>query len=78
VTRTITKGRWTTSGDGLVFCVGGSIVGTITRITTRAPYDCYSAHGCMSDWQDTDLGQHDSQMAARKAVTDWVKENADA
>jgi len=70
------KGKWMTSGDGLIYVVGGSVVGTISKSCrgrlTRD--DCWHAHGCMSDWQDTDLGPHDTQMNARKAVTDWVRQ----
>jgi hypothetical protein len=71
------RGKWTTSNDGLIYVVGGSVVGTVDKSChgrlTRD--DCYHSYGCMSDWQDTDLGVHGTQMEARKAVTDWVKEN---
>jgi hypothetical protein len=64
------KGKWISSDGGLIFVVGGSIVGTVSKTCNG-----YHAYGCMTDWQDTNLGPHDNQLSARKAVSDWVKEN---
>lgn len=32
----------------------------------------WNAYGCWSDWQDTDLGSHGSEKAAKRAVERWV------
>jgi hypothetical protein len=59
--------RWT--ADGL-YILGGSVVGTVS---TTALGD-YIAYGCMSDWQDTQLGTRANRMEARELVQAWVKE----
>ena len=64
------KPKWMTSAGGLIYVVGGSVVGTVDTVS-----DGYHAYGHMADWQDTDLGHHSNQLSARNAVTSWVREN---
>ena len=66
---TRTPRRWR---EGL-YIVGGSVVGTVNEDAFGRGY---WARGCMSDWQDTDLGLHQRESAARHAVEQWVKDNA--
>jgi hypothetical protein len=65
---TRTPRRW--SND--TYIVDGAIVGTTTK-------DAFGrgwwAHGCLSEWQDTDLGLCDSESKARHKVEQWVKDN---
>lgn len=58
--------------DGL-YVMDGSIVGTVAKVDNRLWY----AHGCMNDWQDVDLGGHATEVLAKRAVREWVRENCD-
>ena len=68
------KGKWLTSTGGLIYVLQGSVVGTVSKSLARHS-PTWHAHGCMSDWEDVDLGTHSSKLEARKTVADWVKEN---
>ena len=61
------RGRWLADG---VYVVGGSVVGTVSETASGD----FIAHGCMTDWQDTDLGTRNNRMEARELVTKWVEE----
>lgn len=60
------RGRWT--GD--TFVVAGSVVGVVTFASEGR----WFAAGCLSDWQDTPLGQFTTRLQARRAVEHWVRE----
>lgn len=51
------------------YVLDGSVVGTIHEDPCGRGY---WASGCMSDWQDTNLGLHHSEAQACNAVELWV------
>jgi hypothetical protein len=55
------------------YVVDHSIVGTVAEGIHKGEW---LAHGCLCDWQDTDLGRHSTEVKARHAVEQWVKDNA--
>jgi hypothetical protein len=63
------KFRWIRGSCGLLCIYENSVVGTV---------DCgprgerWWAYGCDVDWQDVDLGTHESQAKAKSAVLAWV------
>lgn len=63
----IVKEKW----DRDLRIIGETVVGSIEKLDRGDWY----AYGCMSDWQDTDLGSHKSERAAKRAVERWVAEN---
>jgi hypothetical protein len=65
---TRTPRRWTHDS----YVLDGSIVGCVTKDAFGRGWWAY---GCMTDWQDADLGLHDSESKARHAVEQWVKDN---
>lgn len=59
--------KW--SGDGL-YVWDNSVVGTVRQ----APNKFWYARGCEDDWEDVNLGAHNTEAAAKKAVKNWVSE----
>lgn len=62
--------RW--KNNLAVLC--GSMVGTVGQL----PSGDWSAHGCMEDWEDVDLGRHGSEERARARVEKWVEDHSEA
>ena len=54
------------------FVVGGSVVGTIQQGASGN----WFAYGCMNDWEDTPLSSFPTESKAKKAVENWVRDNA--
>lgn len=49
---------------------------TIVGMVEESAGKNWFAYGCMTDWQDTQLGVHLTERKAKDAVQDWVEENA--
>ncbi len=71
-TKTRSKGIWQ---NGLYVLPDRTIVGSIER--HFAHDDVWYAYGCLSDWQDTNLGVHNTAHKAKAAVQSWVREALD-
>lgn len=59
--------RWTNG----VLVLESTVVGSVLPFAGRRKWEAF---GCEHDWQDTDLGIHDSERAAKQAVEEWVRE----
>ena len=59
--------RWK---DGLCL-IGMTIVGTIEELPFNAEH--WFACACDVDWQDVDLGCHDTKGAAKAEVESWAR-----
>lgn len=59
------KGRW--SHD--TYILGDSVVGVIEEDAFGRGWWAY---GCEDDWQDTNLGLHESKRQAKQRVEGWV------
>ncbi len=61
-------GRWMHD----LYTVDNSIVGTTTEDQFGRGW---WAHGCLDEWQDTELGMFDTREKARHSVEQWVKDH---
>lgn len=64
---TRTQGRWSNG----IYSLNNTVVGTVLE----SPNGYWYAHGCMDDWEDVNLGAHNSEEDAKKKVESWVEEH---